>query len=96
MATPDFITALREDIGHKELLLPSVRAAVIRRRDADGSALDAPEVLLVRRSDNGAWMITSGILDPGRSPPRVRCAKCTRRPGRWCGQSGSPAWRRPG
>lgn len=68
MATPEFIKDLRRDIGHKELFLPSVRANVIRRHDEDGTALPVPEVLLVRRSDNGAWMVTSGILEPGEEP----------------------------
>lgn len=62
MPTPDFIRDLRDHIGTDELWIPAVRAVVIRRAAAE------PEVLLVRRVDNGAWTVTSGILDPGEQP----------------------------
>ncbi len=58
MATPDFVLALREKIGHDELWLPGVTAVVLR-----GS-----EVLLVRRADSGAWTPVTGIVDPGEEP----------------------------
>ena len=61
MATPEFITDLRQHIGTRELWIPAVRGVMLRR-DPE------PEVLLVRRSDNGAWTVTSGILDPGEDP----------------------------
>lgn len=61
MAIPEFITDLREHVGTKELWLPAVRGVVVRR------APD-PQVLLVRRSDNGNWTVTAGILDPGEDP----------------------------
>ncbi|GAA1145245.1 NUDIX domain-containing protein [Nesterenkonia lutea] len=71
MPTPDFIKALRQDIGTKELWVPATRGVVIRRPDPvdteDGVSAEA-EVLLVRRADNGAWTVTSGILDPGEDP----------------------------
>jgi len=65
MATPEFITDLRKDIGTKELWIPATRGVVIRR-SPDATA--EPEVLLVRRADNGAWTVTSGILEPGEDP----------------------------
>ena len=58
MATPDFVLALREKVGHDELWLPGVTAVVLR-----GS-----EVLLVRRADSGAWTPVTGIVDPGEEP----------------------------
>ena len=58
MATPEFVLALREKIGHDELWLPGVTAVVLR---------DA-EVLLVRRADTGAWTPVTGIVDPGEEP----------------------------
>ncbi|GAB3843155.1 NUDIX hydrolase [Nesterenkonia populi] len=68
MATPEFIKDLRRDIGHKELLLPGVTAVVVRRNDDDGAALPTPEVLLVRRADDGNWTATSGIMEPDEDP----------------------------
>jgi 8-oxo-dGTP pyrophosphatase MutT (NUDIX family) len=68
MPTPEFIQDLRKDIGHKELLLPAVTAVVIRRLDDDAALLSAPEVLLVKRADNGDWGATSGIMEPGEGP----------------------------
>ncbi|MBO0596479.1 NUDIX domain-containing protein [Nesterenkonia sp. E16_7] len=68
MGTPDFVLELREDVGHKELFLPGVTSVVVRRQDANGLALDEPEVLVVQRSDNGWWSAISGILEPGDSP----------------------------
>ena len=58
MATPDFVLALRAKVGHDELWLPGVTAVVLR-----GS-----EVLLVRRTDSGAWTPVTGIVDPGEEP----------------------------
>lgn len=62
MATPDFILALRRHIGTAPLWLSGVTAVVIRGLDRDR------EVLLVRRSDNGAWTPVTGIIDPGEDP----------------------------
>ena len=58
MATPDFVLALREKIGHHPLWLSGVTAVVVR-----DSA-----VLLVRRSDTGEWTPVTGIVDPGEQP----------------------------
>jgi ADP-ribose pyrophosphatase YjhB (NUDIX family) len=55
---PEFILEIREMIGTHPLWLPGV-TAVIRRED---------EVLMVRRSDNGAWTPVTGIVDPGEEP----------------------------
>ncbi|RUR01402.1 NUDIX hydrolase [Labedella endophytica] len=58
MATPDFIIALREKIGTDPLWLSGVTAVV----------LDGSDVLLVKRTDNGAWTPVTGIIDPGEEP----------------------------
>ena len=62
MATPDFVLALRAKIGHDPLWLAGVTAVVLR----DGPR--GPQVLLVRRVDNGEWTPVTGIVDPGESP----------------------------
>lgn len=56
---PDFILELRDMIGHHPLWLPGVTAVITR---GDG------HVLLVKRSDNGAWTPVTGIVDPGEEP----------------------------
>ena len=61
MPIPDFIVRLREKIGHDPLWLPGVTAVVI----------DDGNVLLVRRSDNGAWAPVTGIVDPGEHPAQA-------------------------
>jgi 8-oxo-dGTP pyrophosphatase MutT (NUDIX family) len=58
MPIPDFIVELRAMVGHHPLWLPGV-TAVVRKDD---------EVLLVQRSDNGAWTPVTGIPDPGEEP----------------------------
>lgn len=68
MPTPEYIKDLRQDIGTKQLFLPGITAVVLRRRDGDGEPLEVPDVLLVKRSDNGLWSVTSGILEPGEEP----------------------------
>ncbi|PUA81121.1 hypothetical protein C7S10_11565 [Nocardioides currus] len=50
---------MREMIGHHPLWLPGVTAVITR---GDG------HVLLVKRSDNGAWTPVTGIVDPGEEP----------------------------
>jgi 8-oxo-dGTP pyrophosphatase MutT (NUDIX family) len=58
MSTPEFVLALREKIGTARLWLSGVTAVVLRD----------DEILLVRRSDNGAWTPVTGIIDPGEEP----------------------------
>ncbi|CAD6003001.1 NUDIX domain-containing protein [Agreia sp. COWG] len=58
MATPDFVLALRAKIGHAPLWLSGV-TAVVTQED---------RILMVRRSDNGAWTPVTGIIDPGEEP----------------------------
>lgn len=55
MPIPEFIVRLRHKIGHDPLWLPGTTAVV----------LDGDRVLLVRRSDNGAWGPVTGVVDPG-------------------------------
>jgi len=61
---PEFILELRKHVGHAELWLPGV-TAVVRR---DLGQIGQPELLLVRRSDNGEWSPVTGIIDPGEDP----------------------------
>ncbi|AKK11533.1 NUDIX hydrolase [Corynebacterium uterequi] len=67
MPVPEFITEIRSKIGHDPLWLPGVTAVVLRDSTTD-SVWAAPEVLLVRRSDNGAWTPVTGISEPGEDP----------------------------
>jgi 8-oxo-dGTP pyrophosphatase MutT (NUDIX family) len=55
---PDFIVELRRAIGDAPLWLAGVTAVTIRDR----------KVLLVKRSDNGAWTAVTGIVEPGENP----------------------------
>jgi len=64
MPIPDFVARLRSHVGADLLWLPGVAAVVLRRRPVDG----ADEVLLVQRSDNLAWTVVTGILDPVEEP----------------------------
>ncbi|AXE38255.1 NUDIX hydrolase [Acidipropionibacterium virtanenii] len=68
MATPGFITDLREDIGHRELWLSGATATVVRDGAGEPGRGKGREVLLVRRSDNGAWTPVCGIVEPGELP----------------------------
>ncbi|MEE6135431.1 NUDIX domain-containing protein [Mycobacterium sp. 050128] len=58
MPVPDFIVELRRAIGHAPLWLPGVTAVTIHDH----------KVLLVKRSDNGAWTAVTGIVEPGENP----------------------------
>ncbi|CPR11736.1 hydrolase, nudix family protein, putative [Mycobacterium bohemicum DSM 44277] len=58
MPTPDFIVELRRAIGTAPLWLPAATAVTIHDR----------KVLLVKRSDNGAWTAVTGIVEPGENP----------------------------
>jgi ADP-ribose pyrophosphatase YjhB (NUDIX family) len=55
---PEFIVELRRAVGHAPLWLPGITAVTVRDRN----------VLLVKRSDNGAWTAVTGILEPGENP----------------------------
>lgn len=59
MPTPDFVLALRSQVGHDLLWMPGVSAVVLHE---DG------RLLLGRRADNGLWAVVSGILEPGEQP----------------------------
>jgi 8-oxo-dGTP pyrophosphatase MutT (NUDIX family) len=58
MPTPDFVLDLRRMVGTHPLPLVGVTAVVIRDN----------ELLLGRRSDNGALTPVTGIVDPGEEP----------------------------
>lgn len=60
MSTPEYIVKLRKKIGRDYLWLSGATAVI--RRDDNG------QVLLVRRSDTGAWTPITGIVDPGENP----------------------------
>lgn len=67
MPTPDYILELRKDVA--EGALPA------RGHRSDGappgclrSGAATPEVLLVRRADDGNWSSVAGILEPGEEP----------------------------
>ncbi|WP_026196267.1 NUDIX hydrolase [Corynebacterium lubricantis] len=64
MATPEFIVETRKKIGHDPMWIPAV-SAVVLRDSTDDSPWAVPEVLLVKRADNGAWTPVTGICDPG-------------------------------
>ncbi|WP_353114113.1 NUDIX domain-containing protein [Microbacterium sp.] len=66
MATPDFVLALRERIGHDPLPLVGVTAVVFRDE----------KVLLGKRADNGAWQAVAGILEPGEEPADAAAREC--------------------
>src|SRR6187200_196601 len=58
MPTPDFVLELRRHVGTLPLSLVGVTAVILR----------GDEVLLGRRSDNGALTPITGIVDPGEEP----------------------------
>ena len=58
MPTPDFVLELRRHVGTIPLSLVGVTAVILR----------GDEVLLGRRSDNGAVTPVTGIVDPGEEP----------------------------
>lgn len=59
MSTPEFIRALRANVGHQLLFLPGVSGVVFDDRE---------RVLLVRRADTGGWSVIGGIAEPGEQP----------------------------
>lgn len=78
MPIPPFVALLRRKIGHDLLWMPGVTAVVLRDRQgqprrtntAEDAADPGPsfEVLLIKRSDTGAWTPVTGITDPGEQP----------------------------
>ncbi|MDO5097853.1 MAG: NUDIX domain-containing protein [Corynebacterium sp.] len=68
MATPDFIVELRKKIGNDHLWLPGVTAVIIKDVPEGAPITAVPEVLLVKRADNGEWTPVTGIVDPGEEP----------------------------
>jgi 8-oxo-dGTP pyrophosphatase MutT (NUDIX family) len=72
MPIPDFIVALRRQVGTTPLWLSGVTAVVVRDVAATGRPgtpeLLTPDLLLVRRADTGAWTPVTGIIDPGEQP----------------------------
>ncbi|NIJ03871.1 NUDIX domain-containing protein [Frigoribacterium faeni] len=58
MSAPEFVLALRRAVGTAPLWLSGVTAVVTKGDD----------VLMVRRSDTGAWTPVTGIIDPGEHP----------------------------
>jgi ADP-ribose pyrophosphatase YjhB (NUDIX family) len=59
VAIPEFVVALRTQIGHAPLPLAGVIAVVLDEHR---------RVLMVRRSDTGDWALTTGCLEPGEQP----------------------------
>lgn len=75
MAIPEFVVALRDRIGTLPLWLIGCTAVVVRGGDDraapdpdQASHPDDPEILMVRRADNGAWTAVTGIVDPAEHP----------------------------
>jgi len=62
--TPAFVLDLRRRYGSGLLLLPGV-CAVLVRTDLEPRR---SHLLLVRRSDSGAWTLPAGIVEPGEQP----------------------------
>lgn len=67
MPIPEFIVETRAKIGTDLMWLPSVAAIVLRDTTSD-SPWAVPDVLLVKRADNGQWTPVTGICDPGEEP----------------------------
>ncbi|WP_291314214.1 NUDIX hydrolase [Corynebacterium sp. UBA2622] len=67
MPIPEFIVETRKKIGTDPMWVPSVAAIVLRDAQTE-SAWAVPEVLLVKRADNGQWTPVTGIADPGEEP----------------------------
>ncbi len=64
MPTPAYILELRRGHGRGLLLLPAVCGVVVR----DDLEPGRRHLLLVRRSDTGAWALPAGIVEPGEQP----------------------------
>lgn len=69
MPIPPFVALLRRKIGHDLLWMPGITAVVLRDRSPESSdGTSSQEVLLIQRSDTGAWTPVTGITDPGEQP----------------------------
>ncbi|WP_029137520.1 NUDIX hydrolase [Nakamurella lactea] len=68
MAIPDFVLELRRHVGTMPLWLIGCTAVVLRDGAAGAAGAAEPELLMVRRADNGAWTAVTGIVDPGEHP----------------------------
>ena len=64
MPTPAYVLELRRGYGQGLLLLPAVCGVVVREDLQPGRR----HLLLVRRSDTGAWTLPAGIVEPGEQP----------------------------
>ena len=67
MPIPEFIVETRKKIGTDLMWVPAVCAVVLRDSRVE-SPWAVPDVLLVRRADNGQWTPVTGIADPGEDP----------------------------
>jgi 8-oxo-dGTP pyrophosphatase MutT (NUDIX family) len=54
----DYVRALREKVGHMPLILPGAAVLILD---------DLGRVLLQLRTDNGAWGLPAGYMEPGES-----------------------------
>lgn len=68
MPTPEFIVNLRQKVGREPLWLPAVTAVVIRDVPPGSPFHVVPDVLLVKRADNGEWTPPTGVCNPGEQP----------------------------
>ncbi len=68
MPIPEFIVDLRSRVGHDPLWLPAVTAIVVRDVPPGAPLWAVPQVLLVKRADNGEWTPVCGIAEPGEEP----------------------------
>lgn len=59
MPIPEFLAALRRQVGHQLVLVPTV---VVVARDPAG------RLLLVHDRDSGLWTLPGGIVEPGQTP----------------------------
>jgi len=59
---PEFVADLRRAVGNAPLWMSGSTAVVLREGQG------GQEILLVRRSDDGAWSSVCGIVDPGEEP----------------------------
>lgn len=64
MPTPPYILDLRRTYGSGLLLLPGVCGVLVR----DDLEAGRTHVLLVRRTDTGAWSLPAGIVEPNEQP----------------------------